>query len=371
MAVSKRDDAPGNHEDGKIGIGIIGARPFRGWSNTHARACKANPHTEIVGLAEIKEGAGELFAQIHEIDVPVFTDYHELLAMDGLDAVIIATPNNVHAPMSIAAAEAGKHILCQKPMATKLADAEAMVAAVKKADVKDMIAYTKRSFAGTRFLHDFLRSEDLGRLYHVRAIYFQSWLSDPATPVVWRLQREVTGTGVLGDLASHVTDLAQFLVGDDITRVTGMMTTFVTERPSATDPQKKETVDVDDAVMFGAEFKSGAMGVFQASRNATGRPDHWRIEIDAEKGAVIYDSVDRRIQLNVRKGPARHAGWVELPIPNRYGADEHQNQIDYFIECIRSGQAPAPSFADGLKTERILDAVVRSSHTGAAVDVEV
>jgi predicted dehydrogenase len=235
-----------------------------------------------------------------------------------------------------------------------------------------MIAYTKRFFRGARFLHDFLRREDLGRVYHVRAIYLQSWLSDPNAPMVWRLQGEKTGTGTLGDLGSHITDLAQFLVGDTITRVTGMMKTFVTQRPSATDAQKKETVDVDDAVMFGAEFKNGAMGVFQASRNATGRPDHWRIEIDAEKGAVIYDSVDRSVRLSLREGPARRAGWVELQIPNRYGAEgsENQNEIDYFVECIRSGQTPAPSFADGLQVERVLDAVVCSSRTGAAVDLE-
>jgi len=380
MAVSRRDDKGWKGEDGKIGVGIIGTGR---WANTHATACNANPHAEIVGLAEIKEGAAELFANRHGIDAPIFSDYRELLALNGLDAVIITTPNNVHAPISIAAAEAGKHILCQKPMATKLADAEAMVAAVKKAGVKSMVAYTKRFFGSTRFLHDLLQREDLGRVYHVRAIYFQSWLSNPAAPSVWRLQREITGTGVLGDLGSHITDLAQFLVGDDIIRVYGMMKTFVTQRPNAIDPQGRETVDVDDAVMFGVEFKNGAMGVFQASRNATGRPDHWCIEIDAENGAVIYDNkavgadisqitrVDHRVQLSLHQGPARYAGWVELPTPNRYGGNEHQNQIDHFVECIQSGQTPVPSFADGLKTERVMDAVVRSSRTGAAVNLGV
>ena len=373
MAVFRKGKAP-RSEDMRTGVGIIGTGM---WANTHARVCKANPHVEIVGLAEVREGAAELFSQTHDIDVPIFADYRKLLAMDGLDAVIIATPNNVHAPTSIAAAEAGKHILCQKPMATTLADSKAMEAAVKKAGVCGMVAYTKRFFRATRFLHDFLRSEELGRVYHVRAVYFQSWLSNPATPIVWRLQREKTGTGVLGDLGSHITDLAQYLIEDDITRVTGMMKTFITERPSVTDAQKKETVDVDDAVMYGAEFRNGAMGVFQASRNATGRPDHWCIEIDAENGAVIYDKyVDTRIQLTVSKGPARHAGWVDLQIParwrfgNQYGEDEHQNQVDHFIECIRSGQTPTPSFADGLKIERVMDAAVRSSQTGVAVNVE-
>ena len=367
MATAKKKDA-------KIGFGIIGTG---GWAYTHARSCKANPHVEIVGLAEVKEGVAEAFARANNIDVPIFTDYRKLLAMDGLDAVIIVTPNNVHAPIAIAAAKAGKHILCQKPMATTLADAKAMVAAVEKAGVTGMIAYTKRFFRNTPFVHDLFQREDLGRVYHIQAFYFQSWLSNPATPVVWRLRREMTGTGVLGDLGSHIIDLAQYLVGDDIVRVNAMMKTFITERPSAADPEKKEKVDVDDAVMFGAEFKKGAMGVFQASRNATGHPDHWRVEIDAEKGAIIYDrAADTTIQINVSTGLARYAGWVELKptarwrYTSRYGDDESQNQTDYFVECIRSGQTPAPSFADGLKTERVMDAVVRSCRTGAIVDVE-
>ena len=376
MAVSKR-------EDSKTGVGIIG---IGAQANLFVPACKANPHAEIVGLSEVREGAAESFARIHDIDVSIFSDYRELLAMDGLDAVIIITPNNVHAPMSIAAAEAGKHVLCEKPMATKLTDAEAMVAAAKKADVRGMVGYTLPFYRATRFLHYVLQSEDLGRVYHVRAFRVQGWLSDPAAPMRWRLNREAAGTGALGDLASHAIALAQFLVPNDITRVTGMTTTFVNERSSATDPQKKETVDVDDAVMFCAEFDNGALGVFQATRYATGRPDHWRIEIDAEKGAVVFDSLDPRVLLNLSQGPARHAGWVELQIPRQYrvpgqygmGAQgpyaeamaAQQNEVDHFVDCIRSGQTPAPSFADGLKIERIMDAVVRSSQTGAAVDLE-
>lgn len=367
MVIPKKNDV-------KIGFSIIGTGM---WAGTHARACKANPHVEIVGLADIREGAAESFARAHGLDVPTFADYRKLLAMDGLDAVIIVTPNNVHAPISIAAAEAGKHILCQKPMATTLADAEAMVAAVEKAGVRGMVAYTKRFFKTSPFLQYILRSEDLGHVYHIRAFYFQNWLSNPAIPRIWRLQREMSGTGVLGDLGAHVIDLVRYLVGEDIVRVTAMMKTFVTERPSLTDGKKKETVDVEDAVMFGAEFENGAMGVFQASRNATGHSDHWRVEIDAEKGAVIYEGnySAASIQVSASTGLARHAGWVELKVParwqyaNRYSGDEHQNQTDYFVECIRSGETPAPSFADGLKTERIIEAVARSSETGAAVDV--
>ncbi len=117
-----------------------------------------------------------------------------------------------------------------------------------------------------------------------------------------------------------------------------MMKTFVTERPSLADPKKKETVDVDDAVMFCAEFKGGAMSVVRASRNATGRPDDWRIEIDAENGAIIHDGLEQSIRLNLQKGPVRHAGWVELAIPNRYGDNTFENEVGHVMDCIRSGE---------------------------------
>jgi len=357
------------NQNAKIGFAIVGTG---GIANAHMMAIKGNPHTDIVGFAEIREGVAEAFSARHGVDVPIFSDYRELLAMDGLDAVVVATSNDAHGPISVAAVEAGKHTLCEKPMTTRFADAEAMVAAARKTGVRSMIGYSKRYFRGTRFLYDFLRRENLGRVYHVRAFYLQGWLSNPNAPIAWRLERERTGTGVLGDLAAHVTDLAQYLIGDDIARVTGMMKTFVSERPSMTDPGRKQTVDVDDACMFGAEFRNGAMGVIEASRNATGRPDHWRIEIDSEKGAVVYDSTDRLVRLALAEGPTRLAGWVDLPVPSYfYGEEvsEFQTEMNHFVECIRSGQTPSPTFEEALKTERVLYAVAQSSETGKPVDL--
>lgn len=354
--------------NGKIGVGIIGTG---GIAHLHAAACAASPHLEIVGLADIRKEVAEAFAKRFDLDVPVFDGHTELLAMDGLDAVTVATPNDVHASISIDALEAGKHTLCEKPMSSNITDAEAMVAAAKKSGLTNMIGYTKRHFSGTRFLHDYLRREDLGRVYHFRAYYLQGWLSNPTTPAPWRLKKEHTGTGALGDLASHITDLARFLLGDDITRVTGMMKTFVHERPDRDDLEVTQNIEVDDAVMFGAEFKGGAMGVFEASRNGTARPDHWRIEIDAELGAVTFDRTDGIVRLALAQGPSRRAGWVEIPIPARYGAagSEFENEFNHFAECIQTGQTPDPSFENAFKTEQVLNAVLRSSEAGKAVDV--
>jgi len=373
LAVSERDERSGR-EGKRIAVGLIGTGA---WGNLHAAACINNPHTMIAGLVEVRQGVAESFSQRLGIEVPIFSDYRELLAMDSLDAVIIATPNDLHRPISLAAIEAGKHVLCEKPMATSIADAKAMVAAAEKSAVKTMLGYTKRFFRGGRFFYDLIRREDLGRVYHVRGFYFQSWLSNPNTPIVWRLEKERTGTGCLGDLGSHLTNYVQFVMGDTITRVNAMWRTFVTDRSTIADPGKKQTVDVDDAVMYGAEFKNGAMGVFESSRNATGHRDHWRLEIDAEKGSAVYDNDGPCVLLSRRESPNRDGDWTEIPIPDEYGAagsDTYpvaiQSAWDHFVDCIRSGAMPAPSFADGLKTERVLDAVARSSITGTAVDVQ-
>jgi len=357
-------------ENGNVRIGVVGTGMQASILTT---AVMASSQTEVTGLAEIREGVAEAFAERFGIGPKIFKDYRELLAMGNLDAVIVTTPNDIHAEIAIAAVEAGKHTLCEKPMTTDIADARAMVDAEKKADVRTMIGYTKRFFKGTRFLYDFLRREDLGRIYHVRAFYFQSWLCSPKSPVVWRLQKEKTGTGALGDLASHVTDLSQHLAGEDIVRVSGMAQTFCAERPSLTDPGETQTVDVDDGVVFSTVYENGALGVIEASRNATAHPDHWRVEILAEKGAVVYDSVERRAQLAMIEGPSRYTGWVDLPVPPyRYGTTdlENQTEINHFIDAILAGQAAQPSFEDGLKTERVLDAVSRSVAEGRPVDIE-
>jgi predicted dehydrogenase len=374
MTETNNDRNQQNQEDEKIGVGIIGTGM---WSGLHAMACKANPYTEIVGLGDINEKAAESYSARHGLDVPIFMDYRDLLKMNSLDAVMIVTPNNYHAPISIAAIEAGKHTMCEKPMSSNFTDAKAMVAAAENSTVRTMIGFTNRFYKGTRFLYDFLREEDLGRLFHVRAFWFQSWLTSRNMPAVWRLEKEKTGTGCLGDLGAHITDLAQHLLDDTITRVTGMMKTFTPQRPSLVDRTKMQTIDVDDAVMFGAEFKKGAMGVFESSRNGTGRHDHWGIEIGAEKGMVSFDSIDGRVLFSTISGPVRHVDSVELPAPPRYGAkgsdtrpEAFQLEVDHFVECIRSGKPPSPSFSEALKTERVLDAVARSAQTGMAVDVE-
>lgn len=358
----------------KVGVGIIGTGM---WSGLHAMSAQKNPHAEIVGLSDINESAAQGYAQRLGLDVPIYTDYKDLLKVDGLDAVVIVTPNFLHAPMAIAAFETGKHVLCEKPMSNTIADAKTMVTAAEKSKLVNMVGFTNRFYKGTRFIYDFLRQEDLGQVFHVRAFWFQSWLSNPRMPAVWRVEKAKTGTGCLGDLGAHITDLAQYLLGDTITRVTGMTKRFTDERPSLEDRSKMQKVDVDDAVMFGAQFKNGTMGVFESTRNATARPDHWRIEIGAEKGMITFDNLEGRVTFATITGSHRYVDHVDLPTPAHYGKpgsdtrpEAMQLEMDHFINCIRNGSKASPDFAEAMITERVLDAVERSAETGMAMDVE-
>ena len=358
----------------KIGVGIIGTGM---WSGLHAISCIANPHAEIVALADINETVAQGYAKRLGLDVPIMTDYRDLLKVDSLDAVVIVTPNFLHAPISIAAFEAGKHVLCEKPMSNTIGDAKAMVASAEKSKNVNMVGFTNRFYKGTRFIYDFIRKEDLGKVFHVRAFWFQSWLSSPKMPAVWRVEKAKTGTGCLGDLGAHITDLAQYLLGDTITRVTGMTKTFTHERPSLADRSKMQKIDVDDAVMFGAEFKNGTMGVFESTRNATARPDHWRIEIGAERGMISFDSLEGRVTFATINGPVKYVDSIDLPTPAQYGSpgsdtrpEAMQLEMNHFIDCIRTGTKASPDFAEAMITERVLDAVERSAETGMAVDVE-
>jgi len=350
-----------------VNIGIIGTG---GISNVHADACAHNPRARVVALADVNVDTARGFAERHRLDVPVFGDFAELIALDAVDAVIIGTSNDAHMPIAIAAAQARKHILCEKPLAVDVDSAVEMVEAAKRARVRAMVGYSKRFFDQIRFLKHFLTTEDLGRIFHVRAFYLQSWLCDPTAPRYWRLERSKTGSGVLGDLGSHITDLAQFLVGD-IVRVQGLLRTFTSKRPAPGNPSKMLPVDVDDAVVFGAEFACGALGQFEASRNATGHGDHWAIEVNAEKGAVRFDKDQGRVQLLLREGPARHAGWVDLSVPHAFhtSSNEFHTEVSHFVDCILNRKKPEPDFAEGLKVERVLEGVIKSSATGTAVVV--
>ncbi len=240
------------------------------------------------------------------------TDWRRLLSRDDIDLVDICTPGDTHAEIAIAALDAGKHVLCEKPLANTVAEAEAMADAAERAagrGVRAMVGFTYRRVPAIALARELVQSGRIGEIRHVRAQYLQDWLTDPAAPMSWRLEKERAGSGALGDIGAHVIDLTQYITGDRIGSVTGLLRTFVDKRPQPAresgrplgadavngTAQPVGTVTVDDAATFLARFGGGAVGVFEATRFATGRKNAIRIEINGSQGSLAFDFEDMNV----------------------------------------------------------------------------
>jgi predicted dehydrogenase len=209
----------------------------------------------------------------------VETDWHALVERADIDLIDISAPGDMHAPIAIAALAAGKHVLCEKPLANTLAEAEAMAEAAAAAypgGARAMVGFNYRRVPALALARKFIEQGRIGTLRHVRAVYLQDWLADPAAPMTWRMQAERAGSGALGDLGAHIVDLTRYLTGDELTGVSGASATFTTERPFA-DGTGTGTVTVDDAVLFTARLTGGALASFEAPRCAPGRKNGLRI----------------------------------------------------------------------------------------------
>ncbi|GAA1139392.1 Gfo/Idh/MocA family oxidoreductase [Nocardioides aquiterrae] len=317
-------------------------------------------------------------------------DWRAVIARDDVDLVDICTPGDTHAEIAIAALRAGKHVLCEKPLANTVAEAEQMTAVADEArahGVRAMVGFTYRRVPAIGLARRLVEEGRIGEVRHVRAQYLQDWIADPEAPLSWRLDKAKAGSGALGDIGAHVIDLTQYITGDRIAEVSGRLETFVKERPYATSHSglsgtastERGPVTVDDAASFLATFGSGAMGVFEATRFATGRKNAIRIEINGSLGSLAFDFEDmnvleyfdarddaevngfRRILATEPGHPYVAAWW-----PPGHGLGyEHgfTHQVVDLVEAIAAGADPAPSFADGLQVQRVLAAVETSSHT--------
>ena len=318
------------------------------------------------------------------------TSWQALLAREDIDLIDVCTPGNTHAEIAIAALEAGKHVLCEKPLANTVEEAEAMVAAAERArehGVRSMVGFTYRRVPAIGLARRLVAEGRIGEIHHVRAQYLQDWIVDPEAPLSWRLDKEKAGSGALGDIGAHIVDLAQFITGDAIATVTGTLETFVKERPfptehsglSGTAGSGRGPVTVDDAAVFLARFRSGALGVFEATRFANGRKNAIRIEINGSRGSLAFDFEDmnvlhffdgteesatagfRRILATEPEHPYVAAWWP----PGHLLGYEHgfTHQVVDLVTDIAHGVDPTPSFADGLQVQRVLAAVETSSET--------
>ncbi|MEU7740388.1 Gfo/Idh/MocA family oxidoreductase [Nonomuraea sp. NPDC049158] len=300
------------------------------------------------------------------------TDWRELVKRDDVQIVDICTPGDSHAEIAIAALEAGKHVLCEKPLANSVAEAEAMVRAAALSTAKSMVAFNYRRVPAVALARRYVEEGRLGEIRHVRAQYLQDWIVDPASPLVWRLQKDKAGSGALGDIGAHIIDTAQFITGQNIVGVSALTETFVKERPVSPGSSETGPVTVDDAALFIGRLTGGAVASFEATRFATGRKNALRIELNGSKGSLAFDfeamnelwvsegdSGFKRILVTEADHPYAGAWW-----PPGHGLGyEHTftHEVKDFLEAIAQGSDPAPSFADGLRVQRVLAAVERSA----------
>jgi predicted dehydrogenase len=316
------------------------------------------------------------------------TDWRRLIERDDIDVIDIGTPNHTHAEIAIAAAQAGKHVICEKPLALNLADARRMLEAVEAAGVVHMVCHNYRFAPAVQWAKRLIESGRLGRIHHVRAAYLQDWLLDPEHPMDWHLTKETAGSGALGDIGSHIIDLARFLVGE-IAEVVGVQSTFVQRRPypkSQPGQPAEGEVTVDDATAFLARFNDGALGVFEATRFAGGNRNKNRFEINGEKGSIRWD-LERMNELEVyftddEEGlqgfrtinctePAHPYAGAYWP-PGHIIGYEHTflNLLSEFFQGVRDGRAVRPNFVDGVRNQAVMEAVEKSVASGRWESVE-
>ncbi|ANW17327.1 Gfo/Idh/MocA family oxidoreductase [Streptomyces clavuligerus] len=378
---------------GMVGYAFMGAAHSQGWRTvSHVFDLPLRPVLAAVAgrdRSAVHTAAARLGWAAAE------TDWRALVTRDDVHLVDICTPGDLHAEIAVAALDAGKHVLCEKPLANSVAQAEEMCAAAARARRRGtvaMVGFNYRRIPAVAHARRLIAEGHVGTLRHLRFTYLQDWLVDPGAPLTWRLQREHAGSGALGDLGAHIVDLAQYLSGERITEVSALTETFVRERPQlavATGGGRGipsgglGPVTVDDATLFNGRLASGALASFEATRMATGRKNALRFEINGERGSLAFD-LERLNELSFHDhtDPSSRAGFRRVLVtepdhpylrawwpPGHALGYEHTftHQAHDLIEAIARGTEPEPSFADGLQVQRVLAAVEESARENAAL----
>ena len=364
-----------------IGYDFMGRAHSNAWRQV-ARFMPDLPYEPVMKVvagrteAKVKEAAERLGWEEYA------TRWEDVIARKDIDIIDICTPGDSHMPIAIAAAEAKKHILCEKPLANTLADAQQMWNAATKAGVIHMVCHNYRRCPAVALAKQLIDAGTIGQIYHYRGTYLQDWIVDPAFPRVWRLVKSMAGSGSLGDILSHTMDLSRYLVGEPV-EVSALLKTFITERPLPDNPAKKGAVDVDDAALSLVRYDNGAVGYLEGTRFATGRKNYNRFEINGAKGSIVWDLEQLNdLQLYVEEGPnsgfrtisvtdAKHpyvgAWW---PSGHIIGYEHSFTHTVYdFLRAIGEQKLPSPSFEDGYKNQRVLDAIERSAQDGKWVKI--
>ncbi len=378
----------------KVNVGLIG---YQFMGKAHSNAYRQVGHffdlPVEVGMHTIcgrNEAAVSKAAEVYGWD-RYATDWRSVVANPEIDVIDVSTPGNLHAEIAIAAAKAGKAVFCEKPIGNTLAEAKAMVDAVKEAGVPHAVFHNYRKAPAVALAKQLINEGRLGRLYHMRATYLQDWIADPNFPLVWRLQKEIAGSGAHGDINAHIIDLGRYLLGE-FDEVCGALHTFIKERPIAGEiderlgakaTERRGPVTVDDAAMFLARFKNGALGTFEASRFAVGRKNYNRFEINGSGGSVVFN-LERMNELEFYDNsvPEQTHGFTLIqategshPYAGHYWPPAHiigygETFINLLADAFTNmaeGKPISPDMVDGYENQRVLDAVERSSDSRAWV----
>src|SRR6185295_4487605 len=354
-----------------IGYGFMGRAHSNAWRQV--RSFFDVPYEPVLKVlcgrneTEVKKIADRFGWEEHA------TNWEDVVTRSDIDVVDVCSPGYTHAPIVIAAANAKKILFCEKPLANTLSEAEQMLDAAEKNGCVHMICHNYRRAPAVSLARQLIDDGKIGTIYHYRGTYLQEWLHDPNSPTRWRLDKSQAGSGALGDLFSHSTDLARYLVGE-ITQLVAMLNTFVQQRPILNSADVA-TVDVDDAALSLVRFDNGAIGSIEATRYATGRKNFNRFEINGSKGSLSFnlermnelevysddgpDSGLKTIQTTDRAHPYLSGWWP----PGHIIGYEHTftHTVLELLQALAGDRLPVPNFYDGVKNQRVLDAVERSA----------
>ena len=384
-------DAKATGEAPEVGVGMLGYA-FMGKAHSHAMLNIAHMMypppaiPKLVAISGRNEEAVKEAARRYGY-AGYYTDWRDMLKDDRIQLFDNGGPNDAHAEPCIAAAEAGKHILCEKPLGRTAEESKTMLDAVQKAGVKHMVAFNYRFVPAIRQIRKLIESGALGQIYHFRAVYLQEWIMPHyGTPLIWRLQKDQAGSGALGDLGAHIIDLGRYLVGE-MKSVSAMTKTFIPERPKL-DGTGMGKVDVDDAFAAVVEFENGALGTLESSRYAAGRKNGQNLEINGEKGSIRFN-LERMNELevfwvgeepketqgfhNVLVSEGYHPWWENWWPQGHMIGWEHTfvHEITHLLDCIVNDKAVSPigaDFVDGYRASVVCDAIVESAQSRRQVD---
>ncbi len=365
---------------GLIGYGFMGRTHSNGYKRVNDFFPELQHRPVLKAVCGRNAEKVQAFADQWQYE-SIETDWRALIARDDIDAVDICTPNNSHAEIAIAAAEAGKMILCEKPLALNPEEGEKMIAAVEKAGVANTVWYNYRRAPAVTMAKQLIDEGRLGRIFHYRANFLQDWTISDDVPqggaALWRLDIAAAGSGVTGDLLAHCIDTAIWLNGS-IKDVTAMTETFIKERMH-TETGKVEPVGIDDACAFLCHFENGSMGLFESTRYARGHKALYTFEINGENASIRWDLHDlHRLEYFDHSDEGKLRGWRSIHVTDHGGEHPYMDkwwvpglQIGYehtfvhqvadFLKAIGAGEEAHPNFRDAQETQRVCDAVLASA----------